>query len=177
MAGHIILGVTGGVAAYKAVELASTLTRRGDRVVTVMTRAARRFVTPLQFRAVTRNLVVTSIFAETDRPEHITLTDDARGMVIAPATANTIGKLRAGLADDPVSLTAMSLSGPIVVAPAMNERMWLNPAVRENIETLRERGYRFVDPEEGPLACGAYGMGRLAAVERIVAELDRAMGA
>ena len=173
--GHIILAGTGGIAASKAVELASMLTQRGDTVVTLMTESARRFVTPLTFQAVTQRPVLTSVFEEVDRPEHITVSDDGRAMVIAPATANILGKIAAGIADDLVTTTAISFPGPKIVAPAMNVRMWENPIVQENVRRLEGLGFHLVPPAEGHLACGHYGMGRLAAVEDIIEVLDRVL--
>jgi len=179
MAGReILLGVCGGIAIYKAVDLASRLTARGDRVTTILTRHAGRFVRPLLFQGVTRAPVYTDFLEERVeyREDHVNLADRCRVLVIAPATANVIGKIVSGIADDSLTTQAMAFGGPIVIAPAMHERMLLNPFVQENLERLRRAGYKIVEPEEGRLAGGAYGIGRLAAVEKIIAAIDQALG-
>ncbi len=175
----VLLGVSAGIAIYKAVDLASALTGRGDEVYTLMTPNARKFITPLTFRAVTRQPVFTDTFEEDPefRPEHISLSDWGQAMVIAPATADLIGRIAAGLGDDILTTTLLAWQKPVVIAPAMNDRMWANPIVQENIEKLRGLGYRMVEPEEGRLACGSFGVGRLAEGGRIIEALDAALKA
>lgn len=167
---NIILGVTGGVAAYKAVELASRWTQRGATVRVRMTPSACRFIQPLTFEAVTRCEVVSEIWhpiGTGDRPEHIGAGDDAAVLVIAPASADHLARLANGFGDDVVCLTALAWDGPTVVCPAMNDRMWNHPAVQANIATLKERGVVVVAPAEGHLACGSVGPGRLADLDEI----------
>lgn len=165
----IVLGVSGGIAAYKACDLASKLRQADAEVTVVMTDAARRFVTPLTFQALVHRPVITSLWtpAEEWDIEHISVAQNASLAVIAPATANVIGKLAAGIADDFLTTFALATRAPILICPAMNCDMYANPVVQENIERLRERGYHFVEPEEGALACGDVGKGRLADVETI----------
>jgi phosphopantothenoylcysteine decarboxylase/phosphopantothenate--cysteine ligase len=166
----ILLGVSAGIAAYKAVDLASTLTQRGDRVVSLFTPNASRFITPLTLRAVTRERVYTDTFedAPDGNTEHISLADWGDLVIVAPATADLIGRLAAGLADDIVTTTLLAFQGPVVVAPAMNDKMWAHALVQRNIQTLRDIGYVFVNPEDGHLACGSVGPGRLATTESIL---------
>ena len=174
---HILLGVSAGIAIYKAVDLASTLTQRGDKVFTLMTPNARKFIAPLTFRAVTRQPVFTDIFDEDPeyRPEHISLSDWGQAMVIAPATADLIGRVASGLGDDILTATLLAWQKPVVLAPAMNDRMWANPIVGENLEKLRKLGFKVVEPGEGHLACGSVGVGRLAENARIIAAIDAAL--
>src|SRR5262249_34321204 len=164
---HILLGVSAGIAIYKAVDLASTLTQRGDEVYTLMTPNARKFIAPLTFRAVTRQPVFTDIFDEDPeyRPEHISLSDWGQVLVIAPATADLTGRVAAGLGDDILTATLLAWQKPVVLAPAMNDRMWANPIVGENLVKLRKLGFKVVEPEAGHLACGSVGVGRLAESE------------
>lgn len=166
---QIILGVTGGIAAYKAVELLRLLTKSGADVHVIMTRSAREFVTPLTFQTLSANPVHTELFsliAERDIG-HITLADRADLLIIAPATANIIGKIASGIADDMLSTTVMATKAPVLIAPAMNVNMYTNPVYRENEEKLRRFSYLFVPPEKGTLACGWEGEGKLAAPESI----------
>jgi phosphopantothenoylcysteine decarboxylase/phosphopantothenate--cysteine ligase len=174
---RILLGVSAGIAIYKAVDLASTLTRRGDEVYTLMTPNARKFIAPLTFRAVTRQPVFTDTFEEDPeyRPEHISLSDWGEVMVIAPATADLIGRMACGLGDDILTTTLLAWAKPVVLAPAMNDRMWANPIVGENLAKLRRLGFLVVEPEEGRLACGSFGVGRLAEGGRIVEAIDAAL--
>ncbi len=169
----IALGVSGGIGVYKAVEVVRGLQRHGHEVVVVMTRSARRFVGPLTFEAITRRAVITSQFtrgANTDI-EHIALASSVDLLLIAPATANIIGKLANGIADDVLSTLYLATRAPVLVAPAMNTQMLDHVAVADNISILRERGVRFIDPGEGFLACGWMGKGRLAEPEDIVAKV------
>jgi len=167
----IALGVTGGIGAYKAVEVARGLQKAGHEVVVVMTEAARHFVGPLTFEAITRHPVITDQFAPGANADiaHIQLATDAALLLVAPATANCLGKMAHGIADDFLSSLYLATRAPVVVAPAMNTFMWEHDAVRRNLEVLRERGVRVVEPGEGFLACGWMGKGRLAEPDAIVA--------
>ncbi len=172
---HIALGVGGGIAAYKAAEVARALMERGHSVQVVMTEAAREFVTPLTFAALTGRKVITGLF-ETDSPEatlsssveHIAVAQDSDLLLIAPATADLIARMAHGLANDFLTTAYLAFTGPVVVAPAMNTNMWNHAATRANLATLRERGHTIVDPEAGLLACGTVGPGRLAEPRYIV---------
>jgi phosphopantothenoylcysteine synthetase/decarboxylase len=177
---NVILGVSAGIAIYKSVDLASKLTQRGDLVRVVMTPNALKFVTALTFRAVTRQEVYTDTFEDDPgyRPEHISLSDWADGMILAPATADLLGRLAAGLGDSLLAVTALAFPRlkPVVVAPSMNNHMWANAIVQANITRLRELlGYRFVEPGDGYLACGSVGPGRMAEVEMLLEALDSAL--
>ncbi len=177
---RIVLGVTGSIAAYKAAELASRLVKRGHDVHAVLTRAAASLVTPATFHPLTGNPVQVEVFDPAHaitseyRVEHVGLADTADAIAIAPATANVIAKIAAGIADDFLTTLVLAYPGPLVVAPAMNDNMYCHPAVRRNIETLRSFGVRFVDPESGDLACGRTGIGRLADLDRIIAAIEEA---
>ncbi|HEU0163882.1 MAG TPA: bifunctional phosphopantothenoylcysteine decarboxylase/phosphopantothenate--cysteine ligase CoaBC, partial [Thermomicrobiales bacterium] len=174
----VVLGVTGGIAAYKAADLASKLVQAGAIVNVVMTEAATQFVQPMTFTALTHRAVYTDIFdgwSEESRG-HVTLAAEADLVVIAPATANTIARLAHGLVDDMLAAVCLATSAPIVVAPAMEHHMWHHPATVANIATLRERGVTIVDPESGYLASGASGDGRLASTGRILAVLRGVQG-
>ncbi len=174
---RVLLGVSAGIAIYKAVDLASTLTGRGDQVYTLMTPNSLKFITPLTFRAVTMQPVFTDTFTDDPeyRPEHISLSDWGQVMVIAPATADLIGRIAAGLGDDILTTTLLAWQKPVVIAPAMNDRMWANPIVQSNLKKLEGIGYMVVGPEKGRLACGTYGVGRLAGNGQIIQALDRAL--
>ncbi len=165
----VVVGVTGGISAYKACELVHTLMRRGFRVKVTMTEAAARFVSPLTFRTLTGEPVASSLWEEPlyGRVYHVSLAKEANVMVIAPCTANVIAKLVHGRADDMLTATALAASGPLVVAPAMNEDMWRKDVTQENLAALRARGVVVIEPETGELACGDVGEGRLAPVEVI----------
>jgi phosphopantothenoylcysteine decarboxylase len=167
----IVLGVTGSIAAHKAADLASLLTKAGGDVRVVMTADAQHFITPLPFKTLTRNPVVTSLYDEEEgwKPAHIRLADEADLLLIAPATANVIAKLAHGMADDALSCIALALNpkAKILIAPAMNGKMWLHPATQENVATLKKRGVEFIGPDEGMLSCGYEGIGRLWPVEEI----------
>jgi phosphopantothenoylcysteine decarboxylase len=171
---HIVLGVTGSIAAYKAAELVRLMMRRGWGVSVVMTRAAMEFVTPLTFQTLSRQPVGTGLFEEKDgwHPEHISYADRADVLVIAPCTANVIAKLAGGLSDDLLSCTALATRAPVVIAPAMNDNMWAHPATRANVATLKARGTVFVEVGSGELACGREGEGRLADLDDIVKAVD-----
>ena len=169
------LGVSGGIGAYKAVEVARLLQKRGHRVQAIMTRSARRFVGPLTFEAITREPVVTSQFAPGMNAdiEHIALASAMNLLLVAPATANILGKFANGIADDFLSALYLATRAPVLHAPAMNTNMWEHAAVRENVARLAARGDRFVDPGEGYLACGWIGKGRLAEPDDIVRAAER----
>jgi len=174
MAGKkIVLGVTGGIAAYKAAELVRELVRAKALVYVIMTRSAQEFVTPLTFQTLSGNPVSTDLFSLIEESEigHISLADRADILVIAPATANMIGKIANGIADDMLSTVVFAVRAPVLLAPAMNVHMWENAICRENIEKLRARGFHFVDPEVGELACGYEGKGRLAEIPAITEEI------
>src|SRR2546423_152308 len=180
----IALGVTGGIAAYKAAELVRLLQDRGVRVQVVMTRAAQEFVRPLTFAALSGEKVITDLFGEgAQEPniesavEHIAVAQAIDALVIAPATADSIAKFSNGLADDFLSTLFLATTAPVVVAPAMNVNMWENAATQENIQKLRARGVRVVEPDSGYLACGMVGAGRLAANETIVLAVLKALKA
>ena len=170
----IALGVSGGIGAYKAVEVARGLQKRGHDVVAIMTRSATKFVGPLTFEAITRRAVVTDQFAPGANAdiEHIALASTIDLLLVAPATANIIGKFANGIADDFLSTMYTATRAPVLVAPAMNTNMFAHPAVRKNLDTLAAHGVRFVEPGEGYLACGWIGKGRLAEPEEIVAAAD-----
>jgi phosphopantothenoylcysteine decarboxylase/phosphopantothenate--cysteine ligase len=169
----IILGVTGGIAAYKTAELVRELVRAGAEVYVIMTRAAQAFITPLTFQTLSGNKVTTELFSLIEESEigHISLADRAEVLVIAPATANIIGKMAAGIADDMLTTIIMATRAPLLLAPAMNVHMWENPLCQENIRKLRSRGYHFIDPQVGELACGYEGKGRLAEIPAIVEKI------
>jgi phosphopantothenoylcysteine decarboxylase len=168
---NVILGVTGSIAAHKAADLASMLTKQGCDVRVIMTADALRFITPLPFKTLSRHPVVTDLFDEEDgwKPAHIEMADTADLMLIAPATANTIAKLALGLANDSLSCIALALNpkARVLIAPAMNGKMWLHAATQQNVVTLKGRGVEFIGPDQGLLSCGYEGLGRLWPVEQI----------
>jgi phosphopantothenoylcysteine decarboxylase/phosphopantothenate--cysteine ligase len=168
--GVVVLGVTGCIGAYKACEILRELQRRGREVHVVMTAAATRFVTPMTFEALSRHPVFHDQWAlgENGDIRHVSLADDAELLLVAPATANTLGKFARGIADDPLSTLYLATRAPVVVAPAMNVNMFEHPAVAENLATLRARGVAVVEPGSGYLACGWLGKGRLAETSDIV---------
>jgi phosphopantothenoylcysteine synthetase/decarboxylase len=174
----IIVGVTGSIAVFKAAELVSKLSRRGHEVVVAMTHGAREFVTPLTFQTLSKNPVMTGVFGEKEgwRPGHIDLADRAGLMLVAPATANIIAELACGLAGNPVTEIALATLAPMLIAPAMNGKMWMHPATQENVARLKSRGVQFIGPEEGMLACGYEGIGRLWNVDDIVARAEEMLG-
>lgn len=166
---RILLGVTGSIAAYKAAELVRLYASAGHEVKVVMTKAATEFVSPLTFRTLSRNPVGVEEFAPPEdwRPEHIALAAWAEKAVIAPATANTIAKMRFGLADNLLTSVLLATRAPVFVAPAMNDGMWENAATQENLAVLKSRGVTVIEPGEGQLACGTCGRGRMATPEEI----------
>jgi phosphopantothenoylcysteine decarboxylase len=169
----IVLGITGSIAAYKAADLASQLVKAGHEVHAVMTRAATEFITPLTLQVLTRNPVLVTLEDEKQswKPGHIELADRADLFLVAPASADVIGNFANGLAPDPLSSIYLALprATPVLIAPAMNGKMWLHPAVQRNVLRLQEDGCRFIGPAEGDLACGYQGIGRMAPVEEIFA--------
>lgn len=180
----VALGVCGGIAAYKAAELVRQFQDRGLKVQVIMTRAAQEFVRPLTFAALSGEKVITDIFGSgaaepnlESAVEHIGVAQSIDALVVAPATADTLAKFAQGLADDFLSTLFLATTAPVVVAPAMNVNMWEHPATRANLETLKQRGVKVVDPDAGYLACGMMGPGRLAANEVIVAAVLEALGA
>jgi phosphopantothenoylcysteine decarboxylase/phosphopantothenate--cysteine ligase len=174
----IVLAVTGSIAVYKAAELASQLTQDGAKVDVVMTKAAQEFVTPLTFRAITQRPVVTEMFdlASEYSIEHVALAERADLVVIAPATANVIAKMAAGIADDMLGCTVLATKAPIIVAPAMNANMYQNQITQENIAKLKERGCTFVGPSYGRLATGEIGLGRFAELDDILGTIRQVLG-
>ncbi|MGF9916361.1 bifunctional phosphopantothenoylcysteine decarboxylase/phosphopantothenate--cysteine ligase CoaBC [Paenibacillus ehimensis] len=171
----VLLGVSGGIAAYKAAAVCSKLAQAGADVRVIMTESATKFVAPLTFQTLSRHDVIVDTFDEKDASvvSHIDLADRADLVVIAPATANVIGKIALGLADDMLSTTLLATTAPILVAPAMNVHMYAHPAVQANMLKLAARGVRFIEPGTGQLACGYVGKGRLAEPEEIVAAVER----
>ena len=166
---NAILGVGGGIAAYKAAELARALMERGIRVQVVMTRAAREFIQPLTFATLTGNKVITDLFGSaspeetlSSAVEHIAVAQDNEVLVVAPATADLLARLAHGIADDFLTTVYLAFTGPVVLAPAMNTNMWRHPATEANLQLLRQRGHTIIEPEDGILACGTFGPGRLA---------------
>jgi phosphopantothenoylcysteine decarboxylase/phosphopantothenate--cysteine ligase len=176
---EIIVGVCGGIAAYKAAEIVSKLVQLGAGVSVVMTAGARRFITPLTFQALSARPVHTRIFklADSSDPQHISLTERADLMLVAPATSNTIAKIACGQTGDLVSLMVSAAACPVVFAPAMNNRMWENPIARENFAKLAGLGYRFIGPEPGWLACRNTGVGRMTEPLVIVDEVVKLLAA
>ena len=166
----VVLGVTGSIAAYKAADIASRLTKEGIEVHVVMTSAAERFITPLTLQTLSRHEVVTSAAADRPdwRPVHIALADKASLLLIAPASANVLAELAHGLAGHPLAEIALATRAPMLLAPAMNGNMWQHPATQNNIATLKTRGAQFIGPAEGLLACGYEGIGRMAEPVEIV---------
>ena len=170
---ELILGITGGVAAYKAADLASKLVQAGAGVSVVMTRAAEKFIGPTTFEAMTGRPVHRDMFEvrEFYQGEHIGLARRAELMVVAPATANYLAKIAHGFADDLLSTLALTMTGPVLLAPAMNTEMWSKPAVQRNIARLREDGLHFVEPGSGWLSCGQVGPGRMAEPAEILSRI------
>lgn len=167
----IILAVTGSIAAYKAAEVASALTQEGCDVRVLMTRRAMKFVGPLTFEALTNQRVLHDDNYFDEPMLHIRLTDEARLMLVAPASANTLAALSTGLADNVVTTTALAVQSPLWVAPAMNTRMWEHPATQQHVATLRERQVNILEPASGSLACGHTGPGRMLEPEALVSQV------
>ena len=174
----IVLGITGGIAAYKAADLASKLVQGGAEVRVIMTKSATEFISPLTFRSLTNRPVVTEMFELTSEfsIEHVALAEAADVVAIAPATANIIAKLAAGIADDMLTCTVLATTAPLVLAPAMNVNMFQNSITQDNLAKLRARGFTIVDPAYGRLASGKTGLGRLAEVEKIIGTIKQVLG-
>ncbi|MDI6733644.1 MAG: flavoprotein [Planctomycetota bacterium] len=167
---EIGIGVTGSIACYKAGEIVSSLYQSGCRVTVLMTKSSTKFVSPLTFQTLSHNRVLTDLFDEQYEfdPQHIALAQRLDLLLIAPASANIIGKIASGIADDILSTLVMSIKpSKVIIAPAMNEKMYLNPIVQRNITFLKKAGYRFIEPEKGQLACGT-GIGRLPSPDKII---------
>jgi phosphopantothenoylcysteine decarboxylase len=174
----LILGVTGSIAAYKAADIASKLKKLGHDIFCVMTRDATHFITPLTLQTLSQHPVTIDLFeaGEGDwRPSHLQLADAADLLVIAPATANVVAKLAHGIADDALTTIALALrpKAKVLIAPAMNGKMWLHPATQANVKLLQSRGVEFIGPEKGLLACGYEGIGRLWDVDKIVDRIQK----
>jgi phosphopantothenoylcysteine decarboxylase/phosphopantothenate--cysteine ligase len=174
----IVLGITGGIAAYKAADIASKLTQAGATVEVLMTESATKLITPLTLRNITGRPVITDMFelASENSVEHIALAEAADAVVIAPATANTIAKLAAGIADNMLGCVVLATKAPVVVAPSMNDNMYQNSITQENLSKLKARGFIMVDPEYGRLASGKMGWGRLADTEKIIKMVEQVAG-
>jgi len=167
---NVILGITGSIACYKGCEIANSLTKSGISVSVAMTKEAMEFITPLTFRQLTNNPVITDMFSAPEEfdPVHISLADKADLMLVAPATANIIGKVASGICDDILSCTIVSSDAPTIFAPAMNTKMYKNRIVQDNIKKLTKHGYKFVGPIKGALACGYSGLGHIAKTGDII---------
>lgn len=174
---RVVLGVTGSVAAHRALDVASELTKRGVAVDAVLTRGAQEFLRPLAFEALTRRPVHTALFGEGagDAHTHLRLAAEADLLVVVPATADFLAKAAAGLCDDLLLTVAYAFPGPKLVAPAMNPKMWANPLTARNLATLEALGWGTIPPAEGDLACGDHGVGRLAPQAEILARIDAAL--
>ena len=172
---QIVLGVTGGIAAYKSAELVRLLVKKGACVNVVMTKHACQFITPLTMQTLSKNPVGVEMFDYQQRTEieHIGLADKADILIIAPASANVIGKIANGIADDLLSTVVMATKAPILIAPSMNSNMYGNPIVQQNMKKLKVLGYHFADPDSGELACGYKGVGRLTDLEKIIAQTEK----
>jgi phosphopantothenoylcysteine synthetase/decarboxylase len=177
---NIVLGVTGSIAAYKAADLASQLTKQSFEVHVVLTADALRFITPLPFKVLSRHPVVIDLYDEEEgwKPTHIKLADEADLLLVAPATANSIAKFAHGFAHDALSCIALALNAQakILIAPAMNGKMWLHPSTQHNVAVLKDRGVEFIGPEEGLLSCGYEGLGRLWPVDKVAARALELLG-
>jgi phosphopantothenoylcysteine decarboxylase/phosphopantothenate--cysteine ligase len=174
-AGPVILGVTGSIAAYKACDIISALRKENIEVQAVLTQEAQEFITPLSIQTLSRNKVITDMFAlpEEWHPVHTAIAEKAGLILIAPATANVIGKLANGICDDLLTCIVFASGAPVLIAPAMNEKMYRHKIVRENIEKLEKIGYKFIGPIKGRLACGHVDTGHIAGTGQIVKEVKR----
>lgn len=174
---NIVVGISGGIAVYKIVDVVNTLTKKGYHVDVIMTNNAMEFVTPLTFQTLSHNKVVTNQFDPIDKwdTEHISLAKKADLFVVAPATANIIGKIANGIADDMLTTTVLATKAPIMIIPAMNTAMWENSIVQHNIKKLKEFGFIVTETDSGHLACGDIGSGKLLPVEEIVSRIIKAV--
>lgn len=168
-----VVGVTGGIAAYWAVELVGAIMNQHADVHVIMTENATRFISPLTFQAISQNKVLTDLFDLNSESEicHISYAKKADLIIIAPATTNFIGKIAGGIVDDLLSAIVTATKAPVIICPAMNDKMWENTIVQENVKKLKRHGYYFVEPEYGKMACGGMGIGRLASIESIINKL------
>ncbi|OHB78786.1 MAG: phosphopantothenoylcysteine decarboxylase [Planctomycetes bacterium RBG_16_64_10] len=175
---ELVIGVSGGIAAYKSAQLVSRLVQAGAGVVVVMTRAAQRFVAPATFQALSGRPVARDLFDPNRQSlgAHVELAEQADLLCVAPATANILAKAAVGLADDLLSTLILSFAGPILLAPAMNDRMWNKPSVARNLNTLKADGFHIIDPVSGWLSCRHHGVGRMAEPEAIVEAIARLLG-
>lgn len=172
----ITIGVTGSIAAYKAADLTSQLGKLGYSVRVIMTDSATKLIAPMTFLTLSQNPVITSLWGDADwKPTHINLADETDLFVVVPATANFIGKYTHGIADDALTTFALSYSGTVLIAPAMNPRMWNHPAVKANIDVLSNRGVIIIDPATGMVACGDTGKGKLAPLETILNQINNTL--
>jgi phosphopantothenoylcysteine synthetase/decarboxylase len=171
---NILLGITGSIAAFKSADIASQLVKLGHEVTCIATRGALEFITPLTLQTLSRRPVITDLFAEKDgwQPGHIHLADAADLLLIAPATANVLAAMSQGFAHDALTAIALATRAPVLIAPAMNGKMWTHPATVRNVQTLQSWGHEIIPPDSGLLACGYEGVGRLAPVEEIVARVQ-----
>lgn len=176
---HVVLGVTGSIAAYKAAELVRLIVGKKWTVSVVMTESAALFVSELTFQTLSREPVMIDMFeqAEDWEPGHVSMADRADVLLIAPCTANVMAKLAHGIADDALTAVALACDAPLLVAPAMNEKMWKHPATRANLAILKKRGAEIINVERGDLACGHVGQGRMACVETIISALEKKLKA
>lgn len=174
----IVVGISGGIAAYKAIDVVNALTKEGANVNVIMTKHALEFITPLALETLSHNKVITDMFSENNSKfvGHIYYGQKSDLIVIVPATANIIGKVANGLADDMLSSTIIAATVPILFAPAMNEYMYKNPIVQDNIDKLKRFGYEFIEPQSGHLACGTEGIGKLANTKTIIETIDKKLG-
>ncbi len=171
---NIVVGVSGGIACYKSASIVGALKKKGAEVYVIMTKNAREFITPLTLKTLSENDVVCDMFEERESAEvkHITLAEKADAFIIAPASANIIGKVAHGIADDMLSTTIMATKSPVIFAPAMNCNMYSNAIVQDNIKKLKSFGYKFISPQNGHLACGTEGVGKLADTRKIIEEIE-----
>ncbi|MFA5094872.1 MAG: flavoprotein [Candidatus Omnitrophota bacterium] len=174
---EVILGVTGSIAAYRACEIVNGLRKSGFNVTVIMTKEAKEFVSPLTFQTLSHNRVYSEMFETPSEwnPVHTSLADKADLVLIAPACANVIGKLANGICDDLLTCVVMASSAKVLIAPAMNEKMYANPAIQENISKLKKRGMKMIGPVKGPLACGHEGIGHIAGLDTIISEVKRSL--
>ncbi|MBA2124150.1 hypothetical protein B9J78_04350 [bacterium Unc6] len=172
---EVLIGVTGGIAAYKTCEIISLLKKKGININVVMTKEATEFVTPLTFQTISANPVVVDMFELPEQWDltHISLAEKAKVVVVVPATANILGKFAQGIVDDLLTCILTATRAPIIMCPAMNEKMYLHPAVQENEKILKRRGVKIIPPVRGKLACGYEGIGHLAPVEEIIKEIEK----
>lgn len=171
---NIIVGITGSIAIYKTCEVIRKLIKNNWNVKVIMTENAKKFINPLTFETLSKNPVYSKMFEKmTYEEDHIALADFAEIVLICPATANIIGKIASGICDDLLTTSIFAFNGPVIFAPAMNENMWVNPIIQKNVEKLKKYGYYFIEPEEGELASGKKGKGRLAKIEKIIEFVEK----